>query len=551
MYTTIEHQQQQQQYEPMPESQHSSYFKTAFNTTRPLDDYEDQNTTNNNKLTNSIQKLSINTNTGHPHPPPPPPPPDSKKFNFVCVFFNRILNLKDPTIILEKNKDIGKFNEVVKIDRQQSKQQPIEIMKNLVFPADIWIRDEIKVKDAKIKTTMLNEVNELIETELKDVNDQTTFEEITLNYYAKLLVAYKVYDIPTRTIYNSYPNYIQNSILLSLEEEEEQQQQQNQNQNHNEDNNKNLEFDFGFLEKPVYRTSSNQSNSSQKSKDKRSSNGSTLSRKRFLSFLGSNGHGHGHGNSSSKDSSPDHNHTQPHSQQYHHSQMASPTTPTSQINLPPPNLHLHLHLHLHLLQQSQHHQHSSLSSSPTFQQEGTFNNLLTKTKLYGRIKKHRESQASINSTGSQHSINSNRNSVSTNATATSLGSRRRSNYTINSFGGGNSAAPNTPTLSLLSSSISTIQDEHFHQENHTSYSIQELKLENLKEKYEYYIQILRLFKNSEKILKILINSHNINNKLLKFIEFIKKKLLKFIMIDIMSMILTYCDLQCINFYNIK
>ena len=107
-------------------------------------------------------------------------------------------------------------------------------MKNLVFPADIWIRDEIKVKDAKIKTTMLNEVNELIETELKDVNDQTTFEEITLNYYAKLLVAYKVYDIPTRTIYNSYPNYIQNSILLSLEEEEEQQQQnQNQNQNQN------------------------------------------------------------------------------------------------------------------------------------------------------------------------------------------------------------------------------------------------------------------------------------------------------------------------------
>lgn len=80
---------------------------------------------------------------------------------------------------------------------------------------------------------MLNEVNELIETELKDVNDQTTFEEITLNYYAKLLVAYKVYDIPTRTIYNSYPNYIQNSILLSLEEEEEQQQQ-NQNQNQNQ-----------------------------------------------------------------------------------------------------------------------------------------------------------------------------------------------------------------------------------------------------------------------------------------------------------------------------
>ena len=67
MYTTIEHQQQQQQYEPMPESQHSSYFKTAFNTTRPLDDYEDQNTTNNNKLTNSIQKLSINTNDIHLH----------------------------------------------------------------------------------------------------------------------------------------------------------------------------------------------------------------------------------------------------------------------------------------------------------------------------------------------------------------------------------------------------------------------------------------------------------------------------------------------------
>ena len=93
---------------------------------------------------------------------------------------------------------------------------------------------------------MLNEVNELIETELKDVNDQTTFEEITLNYYAKLLVAYKVYDIPTRTIYNSYPNYIQNSILLSLEEEEEQQQQ---NKTKIKTTMKIIiksEFDFGF-----------------------------------------------------------------------------------------------------------------------------------------------------------------------------------------------------------------------------------------------------------------------------------------------------------------
>ena len=86
MYTTIEHQQQQQQYEPMPESQHSSYFKTAFNTTRPLDDYEDQilPIIINSRI--QFKKLSINTNTGHPPPPPPPPPPDSKKFNFVCVF---------------------------------------------------------------------------------------------------------------------------------------------------------------------------------------------------------------------------------------------------------------------------------------------------------------------------------------------------------------------------------------------------------------------------------------------------------------------------------
>ena len=586
MYTTIEQPpppQQQQEYQPMSESQHSNYFTTAFNTTKPLDDYEDHtNTTTTNKLTNSIQKLSLNTSHSHPHSHPlstssssSTSSPDSKKFNFVCVFFNHILNLKDPTIILEKNKDIAKFNEQIKSERQQQQQQQlkqqlkqlvIEIMKNLVFPADIWIRDEIKIKDAKIKTTMLNEVNELIETELKDINDQTTFEEITLNYYAKLLVAYKVYDIPTRNNYNTYPNYIHNSLLLSLEEEEEQQQQHQQKQKHqNEDNNRNLEFDFGFLEKPVYRTSSNQSNNSQKSKEKRSSNGSNLSRKRFLSFLGNNGHGHG--NSSSKDSSPDHNHNH----QHHSQQIASPTTPTSQINLHPPNLHLYLQP-----QSQQHHHHqlySSLSSSPTFQPEGTFNNILTKTKLYGRIKKHRESQASINSTGSQHSINSNRNSVSTNATATSLvGSRRRSNYTINSFIGGGSGSngsnatapnPNTPSLSLLSSSsISTIQDEQLqlqllHQDkdkdkDKDNYLFQqELKLENLKEKYEYYIQILRLFKNSEKILKILINSHNINNKLLKFIEFIKKKLLKFIMIDIMSMILNYCDLQCINFYNIK
>ena len=139
----------------------------------------------------------------------------------------------------------------------------------------------------------------------------------------------------------------------------------------------------------------------------------------------------------------------------------------------------------------------------------------------------------MNSNMSLQSLGSNnRNSVSTNATTTSVGSRRRSNYAVSSTSLGASTS--------LLSSASTIHDETIEQ-----------RVENLKDKYEYYIQILRLYKNSEKILRVLVNSHNINNKLLKFIEFIKKRLLKFIMIDIMSMMLTYCDLQCVNFYNVK
>ncbi|KAL6451437.1 hypothetical protein SBY92_002778 [Candida maltosa Xu316] len=360
-----------------------------------------------------------------------------------------------------------------------------------------------------------------MEAELKDVNDQTTFEEITLNYYAKLLVAYKVYDIPTRL--NIHQNLYYTAVTEEAEEDEA---------------NKNSDFDFGFLEKPVYRTSSNQSNHSQKSKDKRSSTGSNLSRKRFSSFLGSNGGAPSpeNGYHQQQQSQQQQQQQQQQIHQYQQPQQQLSSTPPHPHLPPPPPPHQQQHQQQQQSTQQSNGSHSPGSTSPTIAQEGTFNNILSKSKLYGRIKKHRESQVSMNSTTSQQSTNSNRNSVSTNATTTSVGSgRRRSNYALNSIG-----------ASSLLSSASTIQDEH----GHTSLCMEQ-RMENSKDKYEYYIQVLRLFKNSEQILRVLINSHNINNKLLKFIEFIKKKLLKFIMIDVMTMILTYCDLQCVNFYNVR
>lgn len=494
MYTTLEHPSQQQLL-LLPTHHHSNYFPTSFKTTTPSQQPPPEHHNPTKEISNSFHKLSLSI-----------PPPDTKKFNFICLFFNHILNLKDPTIILEKDKDIMKFNQQCQQEAEPGRQ-PVEILKNLVFPPDIWIRDEIKIKDIKIKTTMLNEVNEMMETELKNVNDQSTFEEITLNYYAKLLVAYKFFDIPIRITQPS-SHWSHNRVL---EEEEE-------------DSNRSPDFEFGFLEKPVYRTSSNQSSGSSKSKDRRSSTGSNLSKKRFLSFLG--------GSTSSSDSSS-------HAPLIPHSNISNSPPPQSQYpSLPPPQANqlvtrLQLQLQLQLRRASQPHMSSvSSPSSPTLPQEGTFNSILSKSKIYGRIKKHRESQASISSNISLQSLGSNRNSVSTNATTTTVGSKRRSNYTVSSSNVG--ASP-----SLLSSA-STIHDETVEQ-----------RLENLKDKYEYYIQILRLYKSSEKILRVLINSHNINNKLFKLIEFIKKRLLKFIMIDVMSMVLTYCDLQCVNFYNIK
>ncbi|RCK65343.1 hypothetical protein Cantr_01265 [Candida viswanathii] len=259
MYTTLE--QHSQQLQLLPPRHHSNYFPTSFKTTTPSQQHPLEFHNPTKEISSSFQKLSLNI-----------PPPDTKKFNFICLFFNHILNLKDPTIILESDKDIQKFNGQVRVEEEQGKQ-PVEILKNLVFPPDIWIRDEIKVKDIKIKSTMLNEVNEMMETELKDVNDQSTFEEITLNYYAKLLVAYKFYDIPTR-LSHPYPYLAHNRVL---EEEEE-------------GGNRSPDFDFGFLEKPVYRTSSNASSSSSKSKEKRASLNS-LSKKRFLTLLGGGGGG--------------------------------------------------------------------------------------------------------------------------------------------------------------------------------------------------------------------------------------------------------------------
>ena len=218
MYTTVE-QHSQPLLLLLPQRHHSNYFPSTFKTTTPSQQLPGEHHNPTKEISSSFQQLSLNI-----------PPPDTKKFNFICLFFNHILNLKDPTIILEKEKDILKFNKLCKIETDEE-QQPVEILKNLVFPPDIWIRDEIKVKDIKIKSTMLNEVNEMIETELKDVNDQSTFEEITLNYYAKLLVAYKFYDIPTRV---SHPTpYLAHNRVLEEEEE---------------DGNRSPDFDFGFLE---------------------------------------------------------------------------------------------------------------------------------------------------------------------------------------------------------------------------------------------------------------------------------------------------------------
>ncbi|KAK6454251.1 uncharacterized protein RJT20DRAFT_57347 [Scheffersomyces xylosifermentans] len=428
-------------------------------------------------------------------------PVDAKKYNIICLFLTHILNLDDPKLVLPQDPPL----------RLEPPEKIIEIIPNVVFPYDVWIKGDVTIKDIKIKTTMLQEINNMIEQDLTSHADQPVNVETTLSYYEKLLAAYKVYEFPTARRGSSNgasPSMLSNSGFSAHSSALREEDEENiPNGGHGHGNLKRITSNqssiasqkaFSANGTPSYSSPSpTMTNSKRFTANTRDF---LVPRKRFSVLMGHN-------------NSDDANNT---SNNY-------------------PNGAANSHGNITHANGSLAHNNGAGANG----NDQALNSILGKSRIYNKIKKHRESAGSLSSNVSRDSSystnnnNNNRNSVSTTLTTnSSVGSRRRSSATwspeVNEHRFGTPGHPGSPTLAAL-----------------PALSAQQ-RLDNQKDKYDYYVHLIRLLVITERLLTIVVNDNNksgYNDKWVKYLDFIKKRILKFIIIDTTQMIMDYAKVK--------
>lgn len=113
-------------------------------------------------------------------------PIESTKYAFIGMFLKRILNLKDESVILDANAYERKP------DSSRKKRKPVEILPQIAVPPKLWLQHDIVVKNMKIKSSLLKEINSMLleHVELLRSNAMFLIDETSLSYYEKILVAY-------------------------------------------------------------------------------------------------------------------------------------------------------------------------------------------------------------------------------------------------------------------------------------------------------------------------------------------------------------------------
>lgn len=163
----------------------------------------------------------------------------------------------------------------------------------------------------------------------------------------------------------------------------------------------------------------------------------------------------------------------------------------------------------------------------------SLNGILAKSRIYNKLKKHRELSGSNNSNLSSPSSIShgNRNSLTTMSTTNSNTSRRRESSLF--------ASPEMGEGRIMS----------IHSPISPQYTVLTVdqRQDNQKNKYEYYSQIKRLSLLTKQVIKYLDNSDD-SYQLVKVLNFINKYVFRFIFIDIIQMITTYAQRKAYNFY---
>lgn len=403
-------------------------------------------------------------------------PEEFNKYKVIGLILKQFLNLGDPAAILDTSDESHP-------DFPNPKIAPM--FPNIVLPDTIWLTDDIIIKDVAIKNNILSEVIATIELEFKDSSDN--FQDITLNYYEKLLTAYKVYDMPGYRFPTDSSSF--NSTFYNPIDEEDEEDEYNIDPYDDK-------FENG---KTLYRTKSNQSLNSIRAFGKRLSS-STTKKKRNLSSI------------NHPDDSP--NGKQADNQSPHGKSRPQLTTSKK----------------------------SQATNRPNSEQ-GTLNSILSKLRIYNRIKNsRRESLLSMTSNGSSTPTQNNGNGHGNNGSGVAPSGASTYSYS------NNNVCPSLPRPNSAYSSYLYSQEESVgtidQSPSHTPLT-REQKLEHRREKHEYYIHLQKVLTLSDKILQRLISSNLV--KLIKFLEFIKGKILRFVIIDIMTMIKRYCELYAANF----
>ncbi|KAK6461639.1 hypothetical protein DFJ63DRAFT_314270 [Scheffersomyces coipomensis] len=409
-----------------------------------------------------------------------------KEYEIICAFLTQVLNLDDPKAIL------GTIT---------TRSTTTHLLPNIQFPNDTWLIEDIVIKDSKIKTTLLQEINSMFEQQLIKTNSQHSHHnsnvniDTQINYYEKLLIAYKVYNVPGK----SNDNYV--PPMLSLNESDENYEDQESFPSPNLD-----DSDV----------------SSRKS-----------GKKRFSMFTSHNNNNNNNNNKTNENDN---------------ATIISSTT--ADVN-------------------------SSLSSNTTLKHNSNgeiLNSILSKSKIYNKLKKRDSSSSSNNSilssstngngnigapttptlpngpiistpNNSNYTHSNNRNSVSSTMTASTMSSTPRSSTIsnrrrISSTSDLNEARsyPNPPSINTNNNNNGQANSPY----SNVPLTFQQ-RIDNKKEKYEYYVHLIRLYTISQRLMKQLQQGTNEIDQLkwTKYLDFIKNKLFKFIIIDVLKLVLDY------------
>ncbi|CUM52290.1 unnamed protein product [Debaryomyces tyrocola] len=376
-------------------------------------------------------------------------PVDTAKYKKMYLFLSKVLNVSDENVILQTEEQGRHFI---------MNREPIEVLNRVYLPHDTWLKGEVTIKDIKIKSNMLLEINNMIEKELPGTIDQVVqIDDTIINYYQKLLTAFKVYEVPCQQDESRH-----DSIGDSLKEEDDEDEASLYDSN------------------DISRTQTNISTASLKT--------------RFSIF---------NGYSSRRNSSM--------STKNRVLSTGGQSTDTNDANgIIYPN---------------------GTVKNEEERKQG-LNNILTKSRIYNKLKKHRlTGSVTSNISSPSNTPYSNRNSVSTTVTNNSYNSRRRgsSSFASPEITEGRILAIPSPKVDQLPI-LTAIQRQ-----------------ENQRDKFEYYSQMKRLKFLTRRVIKHLDHSQE-SYDLVKILEFVNKYVVKFIFIDISQMIILYGQRKAYNFY---